>query len=39
MVKISECAGLWSKWMTEEEIDKIEKNIKERRKAHKVAKD
>jgi len=36
--KISECAGLWSKWMTKDDIDEIEANIVERRAASKAAK-
>ena len=36
--KISECAGLWSKWMSREDIDLIEANILERRKASRSAK-
>lgn len=36
--KISECAGLWSNWMTKEEINSIEKNIEERRRASRLAK-
>ncbi|HLD57419.1 MAG TPA: hypothetical protein VJA47_03880 [archaeon] len=39
MVKISGCAGLWSKWMTKEEIDEIEKNIEERRKLPRTTKE
>ncbi|MFH0836567.1 MAG: antitoxin VapB family protein [Candidatus Aenigmatarchaeota archaeon] len=29
--KISACVGLWSKWMPDEDIDEIEKNIEKRR--------
>ena len=36
--KISECAGLWSDWMTKEEMDMAEKNIEERRKLSGAAK-
>ncbi len=31
-LNLTECAGLWSKWMSKEKIDEIEKNIEERRK-------
>ena len=36
--KISECAGLWSKWMSNNDIDSIESNIGERRKTSRLAK-
>ena len=36
--RISECAGLWSKWMSKGEMDSIEKSIDERRKASREAK-
>lgn len=36
--RISECAGLWAKWMSKEEMADIEKNIEERRKASRLAK-
>lgn len=36
--KISECAGLWSNWMTKKEIESIEKNIEERRRLSAKAK-
>jgi len=38
MKKIGECAGLWKKWMSNEDIDEIEANILERRKFSKQAK-
>ena len=36
--RISECAGLWARWMSKEEIDKIENNIEQRRKLSRLAK-
>ena len=36
--KISECAGLWSRWMEKEDLDFIEHNIEERRKISRAAK-
>ena len=36
--KLSECSGLWARWMKKEEIDSIESNIEERRKVSRSAK-
>ncbi len=36
--KITDCAGLWSKWMSKNDLDSIEKSIEKRRKASREAK-
>ena len=36
--KISECAGLWAKWMSKEKMDIVEKNIEKRRQISRIAK-
>ena len=35
--KISACAGLWSRWMTKEDIDEIKNSIVKRRESSRKA--
>ena len=36
--KLSDCIGLWSKWMSKKDLDEIDENIKKRREMSRKAK-
>ena len=37
--KLSDCIGLWAKWMTKEQMNEIDENIKKRREMSRKAKE